>query len=77
VTVLSGSFLKQPYGYDYQKTVNGIYLHLVIHSTATPGEYILLAHRVGGTLTDPTNPLPVTLTIGNNSDTNQMNPLFF
>jgi hypothetical protein len=77
VTVPPGSFVKHPYGYDYQKTVNGIYLHLVIHFTGTPGEYILLAHRVGGTLTDTTNPLPVTLTIGNDSDTNQMNALFF
>jgi hypothetical protein len=84
VTVPSGSFVKLSYGYDYQKMANGIYLHLVIHSTATPGEYFLRAHRVGGTLTattnaqtDTTNPLTVPLTIGSNSDTNQMKALFF
>jgi CSLREA domain-containing protein len=77
VKLAPGSFVWKTSRYDYEKTVNGIYLHMVIHSTGTLGEYVLLAHRVGGTLAETTNPLPVTLTIGSNSDTNQMNAMFF
>jgi CSLREA domain-containing protein len=61
----AGSFVKNNTGYVYQKTVNGIFLFVYIKFTSTPGIYRLLVERKGGPL--PTNPAPVTLTIGNDS----------
>jgi hypothetical protein len=71
-----GSFVGNGNGYVYQKTVNGIFLCLFIKSTDTPGQYVLLANRRGGTLTDTGSLIPVTLTIGDNSGSTQMNAKF-
>jgi hypothetical protein len=76
VRLPAGSFVKHNTGYVYQKTVNGIFLCLFIKFTSTPGRYVLLANRIGGTLTDTISPVPVTLTIGDNSGTTQMNAKF-
>jgi hypothetical protein len=59
-----GSFIMDNTGYVYQKNVNGILLCILINFTSTPSVYQLSANRIGGTLTDTGNPVPVTLTIG-------------
>jgi hypothetical protein len=76
VTLPPGSFVKYKIGYVYQKTVNHIFLCVFIKFTGTPGSYALLANRIGGTLTSTTSPVPVTLTIGDDSGTTQMNSKF-
>jgi hypothetical protein len=76
VTLPAGSFVKYNNGYVYQKTVDGILLCVFIKFTSTPNTYELLAERKGGTLTDTTSPVPVTLTIDNNGGTTQMNATF-
>jgi hypothetical protein len=73
VTLPPGSFVKYKTGYVYQKTVNHIFLCVFIKFTSTPGQYQLLANRIGGTLTSTTSPVPVTLAIGNDSGTARMN----
>jgi hypothetical protein len=47
-----------------------------IKFTSTPGSYALLANRIGGTLTTTASPVPVTLAIGDDSGTAQMNARF-
>jgi hypothetical protein len=49
VTLAPGSFVKYKTGYVYQKTVNHIFLCVFIKFTSTPGQYQLLANRIGGT----------------------------
>jgi hypothetical protein len=71
-----GSFVQHSSGYVYQKRINGIFLWVFIKVTDAPGRYVLLANRIGGTLTSTTSPVPVTLTIGANSGTTQMNARF-
>jgi hypothetical protein len=61
----------------YQKTVNGIFLRIFIKFTGRPGKYVLLANRSGGILATTTSPVPVTLTIGNDSGTTRMNGKFY
>jgi hypothetical protein len=76
VTLPPGSFVKYSGGYVYQKTINNIFLCIFIKFTSTPGSYALLANRKGGTLSTTTSPVPVTLAIGNDSGTAQMNAKF-
>ncbi len=76
VTLPPGSFVRYKTGYVYQKTVNHIFLCVFIKFTSTPGSYALLANRIGGTLTSTISPVPVTLTIGANSGSTQMNSRF-
>ena len=73
VRLPAGSFFKVKDGYVYQKTVDGIFLCIFIKFTTTPSRYVLLANRTGGTLTGTTNPMPVTLTVGDNSGSTLMN----
>jgi hypothetical protein len=42
----------------------------------TPGSYVLLANRIGGTLSTTISPVPVTLAIGDDSGTAQMRAKF-
>lgn len=72
-----GSFVKNSTGYMYQKTVRGIFLAVFINFTRTPGNYALRANRRGGTLNITSTPVPVTLIIGNNSGSTQMNATFY
>lgn len=76
VRLPAGSFVKNETGYVYQKTVNGIYLCLLIKFTSTSGSYVLQANRTGGTLSSTTSPVLVTLTVGNNTGSTQMNATF-
>ena len=76
VTLPPGSFVKYKTGYVYQKTVNHIFLCVFIKFTSTPGSYILLANRIGGTLSTTTSPVPVSLAIGDDSGTAQMKAKF-
>jgi hypothetical protein len=57
VRLPAGSFFKVKDGYVYQKTVDGIFLCAYIKFTSTPGKYILLANRIGGTLSNTSNPV--------------------
>ena len=75
-TLPPGSFVKYKTGYVYQKTVNGIFLCVFIKFTSTLGSYQLLVNRKGGTLTTTTSPVPVLLSIGDNSGTAQMKTKF-
>ena len=76
VTLPPGSFVKYKTGYVYQKTINHIFLCVFIKFTSTPGSYALLANRIGGILTSTTSPVPVTLTIGDDSGSTQMTAKF-
>ena len=76
VTLPPGTFIKYKTGYVYQKAVNHIFLCVFIKFTSTPGCYVLLANRKGGTLTSTTSPVPVTLSIADNSGTAQMKAKF-
>ena len=67
----SGSFVPDSVGYVYQKTVNSVSRYIHIKFTGTPGIYQLVALRKGGTLTTTTSPVPVTLTIGDDSGTTE------
>jgi hypothetical protein len=77
VRLPAGAFVPDSVGYVYQKTVNGISRYIHIKFTSTPGIYQLVALRKGGTLTTTTSPVPVTLTIGDDSGSTQMNTTFF
>ena len=76
VRLPAGFFVKHNTGYVYQKRINGIFLCIFIKFTSTPGSYVLLANRIGGTLSTTISPVPVTLTIGHDSGTAQMNARF-
>jgi hypothetical protein len=76
VRLPAGSFTQDSTGYFYQNTVNGIFLRLDIKFTDTPGRYVLLANRNGGSLTSTTKLVPVTLTIGDNSGSTLMHARF-
>ena len=76
VTLPPSSFVRFGKGYVYQKTINHIFLCVFIKFTSTPGTYALLANRFGGTLTSTSSPVPVALTIGDNSGTSQMKARF-
>jgi hypothetical protein len=76
VRLPAGSFVPDSVGYVYQKTINGIARYIHIKFTSAPGIYQLVALRKGGTLTTTTSPVPVTLTIGDNSGTTPMNATF-
>jgi hypothetical protein len=76
VTLPVGSFVKYKTGYVYQKTINHIFLFVYIKFTKAPGSYVLLANRKGSTLNTTTSPVPVTLTIGDNSGSTQMKAKF-
>ena len=71
------SFVQHSTGYVYQKRINGIFLCVFIKFTDVPGTYQLLANRFGGTLNSTTGPVPVTLTIGDNSGTTQMSAKYY
>ena len=77
VTLLPGSFVRSPTGYVYQKSLHDIFLRVFIKFTSRPGTYQLLANRIGGTLSTTTSPVPVTLTIGDNSSSTRMNAKFY
>jgi hypothetical protein len=75
VVLPAGSFVQYKTGYVYQETVNHIFLCVYIKFTNTPAAYQLLVYRKGGTL-PTTSPVPVTLSIGDNSGTTQMKAKF-
>jgi hypothetical protein len=49
-----------------------VFMCVLIKFTDSPGSYVLLANRKGGTLTTTTSPVPVTLAIGSASGTAQV-----
>jgi beta-propeller repeat-containing protein len=77
IALPAGSFAGNPSGYVYQKKVNNIFLCIYIKNTSTPGSYVLLVKSGHDALTGTTiSPVPVTLTIGDNSGSTQMNAKF-
>jgi hypothetical protein len=74
VRLPAGSFVSDGTGYLYHGTINGRFLRMSIEPTAMPGIYALLAGGgTGQALTGTTNPAPVTLTIGDNFGSGQLN----
>src|SRR5262249_49951441 len=69
-----GSFVRNATGYVYQKRSGHSLLRVSIQFTNTPGSYRLLVFQQGGP--QFTSLVPVTLTIGNNSGSTQMNITF-
>jgi hypothetical protein len=77
LTVPAGSFFKISNGYVYQKKINNIFLRVYIKNTSTSGSYSLMANSGRGALTGTTtSPVPVTLTVGDNSGSTEMNAKF-
>jgi hypothetical protein len=75
VRLPAGSFVSDGTGYLYHGTNNGILLRMFIKPTDMPGIYALIA---AATLTGTTNPVPatftMTLSIGDNFGSTQINP---
>ncbi|MBV8359034.1 MAG: right-handed parallel beta-helix repeat-containing protein [Deltaproteobacteria bacterium] len=76
VRLPAGSFVKYSNGYFYQKTVNGVFFCVFLKFTPYPWVYQLLVERNGSTITDSLSPVPVTLTVGDDSGSIQMNATF-
>jgi beta-propeller repeat-containing protein len=77
VTLPAGSFTEYTHSYLYQKTVNHVFLCVYIRNTGTTGRYSLLANGGRGALTGTTtSPVPVTLTIGDDSGSTLMDTKF-
>jgi hypothetical protein len=69
-----GSFVRNDSGYVYQKRFSHSFLRVSIMFANIPGSYRLLVSQQGGL--QFTTPVPVTLTIGNNSGSTLMNAKF-
>jgi hypothetical protein len=70
VRLPAGSFVSYGTGYLYEGTINGIFLSMFLTPTDIPGIYTLIAN---GNVMGTSNPLPVTLTIGDNFGSAQLN----
>jgi hypothetical protein len=70
-----GSFVSDGSGYLYHGIINGGFLRMFLEPTDMPGIYALIVGKAiaGGPPTGPLNPVPVTLTIGDNFGTAQIN----
>jgi YVTN family beta-propeller protein len=66
VTIPAGSFVKRKRGYVFRGIINGVLLHLLVQRRTTAGSYRLLAGGRGANLSGTTNPVAVTLSIGDN-----------
>jgi hypothetical protein len=76
VTIPPRSFVTQKQGYAFQGVVNGVSLQVLIKSGGAPGSYTFLAEGKGANLTGTTDPVTVTLSIGNNTGTTQIDAEF-
>jgi hypothetical protein len=76
VTIPPGSFAAQKQGYAFQGVVNGVSMQVLIKSGGASGSYTFLAEGKGANLIGTTNPVTVTLSIGNNTGTTQINAEF-
>jgi YVTN family beta-propeller protein len=73
VTIPAGSFVKHKPGYAFEGIINGVSLEVLIKFGSTPGSYRFLAKGKGANLKGTTGPVTVTLSIGNNIGTTQIN----
>ena len=77
VRLPAGSFVSNGSGYLYHGTINGRFLRMSIEPTDMPGIYAFIAGGgTGQALTGSSNPVPVTLTIGDNFGNTQINATF-
>jgi len=77
VTIPAGSFVRHIEGYAFEGVINGVSLELLIKFGSTPGSYRLLAEgRGGANLKGTTNPVTVTLSIGNDMGATQIHAEF-
>jgi hypothetical protein len=67
VTIPADSFAQKKPGYTFQGVINGATLNLLIKFGDTAGSYRFQAEGRGVNLTGTTNPVTVTLSIGDNS----------
>jgi hypothetical protein len=63
-------------GYAFEGVINGVSLEVLIKFGSTPGSYRLLAEGRGANLKGTTNPVTVTLSIGNDMGTAKIHAEF-
>jgi len=73
VTVPADSFVQEKPGYAFQGVINSVSLDLLIKFGGAEGSYKFLAEGRGATLSGTTNPVTVTLSIGNYSGSTSIN----
>jgi hypothetical protein len=74
VRLPAGSFVSNGTGYLYHGTINGRFLRLFVKPTNMPGIYVLIAGGgTGRALRGASNPVPVTLSIGDNYGSTEIN----
>ena len=76
VTLSPGSFVRDKPGYAVAGVINGVSREMIVKVGRTTASFSLLVEGKSGTLTSNTSPVPVTLDIGNDSGTAQMNAKF-
>ena len=76
VTIPAGSFVRHKPGYAFESVINGASLEVLIKFGSTPGSYQFLAEGKGADLKGTTNPVTVTLSIGNDLGTTQIHAEF-
>ena len=72
VTIPAGSFVRHREGYAFEGVINGVPLEVLIKFGSTPGSYQFLAEGKGANLKGTTNPVTVTLSIGDDMGTTQI-----
>jgi hypothetical protein len=72
VTIPARSFVEHKPGYAFEGVINGVSLEVLIKFGSTAGSYTLLAEGRGVNLNGTTNPVTVTLSIGNNTGTTKI-----
>ena len=76
VTIPPGSFVRHKPGYAFEGVVEGVSLEVLIKFGSKPGSYLFLAEGRGANLKGTTNPVTVTLNIGNDTGTIHINAEF-
>jgi hypothetical protein len=76
VTIPAHSFVRNGAGYAFEGVIKGVSLEVLIKFGTTPGSYLFLAEGKGTNLSGTTNPVTVTLSIGNNTGTTHINAEF-
>jgi hypothetical protein len=76
VTIPAGSFVEHKPGYAFEAVINGVSLEVLIKFGSTAGSYRFLAEGRGANLKGTTNPVTVTISIGNNTGTTKIHAEF-
>ena len=76
VTIPARSFVEHKPGYTFEGVIDGVSLEVLIKFGSTAGSYTLLAEGRGANLKGTTNPVPVTLSIRNNTGNTKIHAEF-